>query len=73
MQAGTAAQQTGGTLERLEAAAKRLAVLDEERRGEQARRDALIIKARDEANSWRTIARRALCSISRCVAIVGGG
>ena len=74
MQAVTAAvEHNGGTLERLTASSKRLAVLDEERRAEQSRRDALILEARDTGNSWRTISRSALCSMSRCVAIVGGG
>jgi hypothetical protein len=74
MAVGTAAAtQTSGTLERLAAASHRLAVLDTERRAEQARRDELIIEARDLHLSWRTIARAAMCSISRCVAIVGGG
>jgi hypothetical protein len=73
MQAAPAAPtQTSGTLERLAAASHRLAVLDEERRAEQARRDELIVEARDLHLSWRTIAKSAMCSISRCVAIVSG-
>jgi len=73
MQAGTAAvTETDGTLDRLEAAARRLQALDEERRIEQERRDTLIVEARDMGASWRTIARRGLLSMSRCVAVVSG-
>lgn len=64
---------TGATLPRLAAAADRLASLAEALRSEQERRDELICLARDEGFSWRTIATAARCSMSRCVAIVGGG
>ena len=67
------AVESGSTLTRLKASSDRLAVLEDERRTEQRRRDQLVVMARDEGSSWRTIASAARCSMSRCVAIVGGG
>lgn len=65
--------EDGGTLERLRSSSNRLAVLDEEYRAEQKRRDELIVQARDLGFSWRTLAGAARVSMSRCVAIVSGG
>jgi hypothetical protein len=65
--------EEGGTLERLKAAAERVAALEEELRAEQERRNGLVCAARDEGASWRTISRAAGVSMSRCVTIVGGG
>lgn len=67
-----AAEDLGSVLDRLKASSDRLAVLAEERQAEQARRDELVVLARDGNVSWSRIARAARCSISRCVAIVAG-
>lgn len=66
------AAESGSTLTRLRGSSDRLAVLADEMRAEQKRRDELVIMARDEGASWRKIASAARCSMSRCVAIVGG-
>lgn len=67
-----AAAESDATLDRLRATSRRLAALAEERRAEQARRDELIIRARDEGMSWRTLARAAGISVARACAIIGG-
>lgn len=68
----TEAPESGDVLARLHASGQRLAVLEEEHRAEKSRRDELVIAARDLGESWRSIARQAGVSVSRCVAIVAG-
>jgi hypothetical protein len=58
------------TLAELSEAADALAPLIARRKAEMAARDALIVQARSEGYSWRTIARASGRSIARCVAIV---
>lgn len=65
--------EPGPIAARLRGSSDRLATLTEEEQAERRRRDELVVLARDEGLSWSTIARAARCSISRCVAIVGGG
>lgn len=64
--------EDASTLTRLRGSSDRIAVLADELRTEQGRRNALVVLARDEGASWRKVAAAARCSMSRCVAIVGG-
>jgi hypothetical protein len=59
-------------LVRLRASADRIAALEDETRAETARRDSMVIEARDLMVPWKQIARAARRSAARCVAIVGG-
>jgi len=61
------------TLTRLSASSARIAALEEALAAEQELRGSLVIEARDQGGSWRTISRAARRSVSRCVAIVGEG
>ena len=60
------------TIERLGASSARVQALEEELAAEKQRRGQLVIAARDEGSSWKTIARAARRSVARCVAIVAG-